>query len=62
MLYDSLSLYEQSVCKCASALGVTFMKSMLLNVMSSSTERMIALSILTKKFYLNLVINNCSFL
>ena len=53
MLYDSLSLYEQSVCKCASALGVTFLRSMLFNVLSSSTERMIGLAMM-KFFELNI--------
>lgn len=41
MLYDSLSTYEQLVCKCASVMGVQFTRHMLFYIMSSSTNRMI---------------------
>lgn len=42
MIYDSLTTYEQSVCKCASVLGVEFTRHMLLSIMTTSTERMVA--------------------
>lgn len=41
MVYDSLSSYEQLVCKCASVIGVEFKRDMLFYIMSSSTDRMI---------------------
>ena len=46
MTYDSLSSYEQLVCKCASVLGVEFTRYMLSNVMSSSTDRMIGRTVM----------------
>lgn len=41
MLYDSLTYYEQLVCKCASVLSVEFARHMMYYVMSNSTDRMI---------------------
>lgn len=54
MTYDSLSSYEQLVCKCASALGVNFTRKMLAYVMASSTDRMIGIAIV-RLFELNIV-------
>lgn len=42
-MYDSLSSYEQLLCKCASVLGQKFLRPMLSYVISNSTDRMIAI-------------------
>lgn len=41
MTFDSLSSYEQLMCKCASVAGFEFTRHMLFFIMSSSTDRMI---------------------
>lgn len=44
MVYDSLSAYDQLVCKCASSLGLEFSRAMLLYVISNSTDRLIGMA------------------
>lgn len=41
LIYDSLTYYEQLVCKCGSVLGIEFTRHMMFFVLSSSTHRMI---------------------
>lgn len=53
MMYDSLTSYEQLVCKCAAVLGVEFTRDMLFQVISNSTERMVGFAIM-KMFELNI--------
>ena len=53
MTYDSLTSYEQLVCKCAAVLGVEFTRDMLFQVISNSTERMVGIAIM-KMFELHI--------
>lgn len=46
MLYDSLTSYEQLVCKCGAVLGVEFKRHMLSRVLSCSTERMVGKAVM----------------
>lgn len=46
MIYDSLTSYEQLVCKCGAVLGVEFKRQMLSSILSSSTERMVGKAVM----------------
>lgn len=54
MLYDTLSLHDQLVCKCAALLGTEFHRDMLNNLLPSSNERNIAKTIV-KLFQQNIL-------
>jgi adenylate cyclase 10 len=45
ILYDSLSPYEQLICKCASVFGHQFLRVMLLHLLTTSTDYMVAKAI-----------------
>ncbi|EDS26628.1 conserved hypothetical protein [Culex quinquefasciatus] len=45
MLYDSLSSYEQYVCKCAAVLGEKFLRAALMFVIAQDNERDVAVAI-----------------
>ncbi|XP_055642241.1 adenylate cyclase type 10-like [Toxorhynchites rutilus septentrionalis] len=57
MLYDSLSSYEQYVCKCAAVLGQKFLRVALIFVISQDSERDLAIAI--KKLF-DLQILSCA--
>lgn len=53
MTYDSLTTYEQLVCKCASVLGLDFDRKMLFYVIANSSDRMIGIA-MVKLFELHI--------